>query len=118
MTHQLKEPEKAVLSREEFLSRIKVTTKSVTVPKFGEITVRGLTASEVQKIKSGSTKVQGGKPDEDMFAILTVMTGLVAPKLLTEDIAALKENGQFWTIHKISGEIWEMSGVNNEVKNA
>ncbi len=117
MTHAIKEPEKAVLSRAEFLERIRVKPTSVNIPEIGEIQIRGLTAPEVQRIKSGSAAIPGGKPSDDMFAILTVVAGMISPALSQEDIAALKKEGKFGIVHKISGEIMKLSGVGEEAKN-
>ncbi len=117
MTHAIKEPEKAALSRAEFLERIRVKPTSVTIPGIGEIQIRGLTAPEVQKIKSGSSATPGANPSDDMFAILTVVTGMISPALSQEDIVALKKEGKFATVHKISGEIMKLSGVGEEAKN-
>lgn len=107
---QLKEPEKKVVSREQFLSGVKPLTQSFNVPELGgDVLVKPLSMKEHADIRSASMN-HLGRIDEVTFVSITLVHGLVEPKLSKEDVAVLQQ-GQFGVLQRIANKIWAISGV-------
>lgn len=110
METQLKEPEKKPLSREQFFSSLKPTVQSFNVPELGgEVVVRPISLRDREDIKSGSTEL-GGKINEVSFVALTLVKGLVDPKLTEKDVAELQQ-GNYGALKRIADRIWVISGI-------
>lgn len=117
MSEKLMEPEKITLTADEFMSRIKPSSKRITVPEIGEISIRAITVAERDEIKSGSTITGSGKVNESQFVAITLIKGMVEPKLTPSYIAGLQQS-HFGIVAEISKQIWKMSGIDEDVKNA
>lgn len=115
---QLREPERKMLSIDEFLDRAKPKTKTLDVPELGgSVVIRALTVKDREEIMSASQDLRTGKVREQDFMAVTVLKGLVEPKLSTAHVERLRDS-QFGVIAKISTEIWSISGVDGDAKNA
>lgn len=114
----VREPEKKVLSVDDFLSKAAPKTKTFFLAELaGEITVREISISEREEIRSGSTNFQNGKLNEADFIALTVLKGLISPRLTPEHVSRLR-GSSFGLLNKIHKEIWGLSGLLEDSKNA
>lgn len=115
--HPITEPAKKNLTVDEFLSRVQPASKNVYVEGLGDVSIRAITLKEREEIKSGSTNTLTEKVDEASFIALTVIKGMVEPRLTPTHVAQLQQSN-FGLLAKISKQIWNLSGVNEDVKNA
>lgn len=111
MTQQLREPSRKEMSADEFLSRSAPKTETMSVPEVGgDIVIRAITLEEREKITSGAKVLSSGVIDDSAFLALTLIHGMVTPRLEPKHIAGLKVS--CWgVVDKIARRIWEISGV-------
>ncbi len=109
MVEKISEPEKKTISREDFLAGMRPKPEEFNVDGLGVIKIRAISLSEREEIKSGSTPF-GGKVDEAKFAAITLLKGVVDPKLTLQDVAEL-QGANFGIVNKIGNRIWELSGI-------
>jgi len=106
---QIREPRKVHMTAEEFLQRSMPKTETMHVQELGgDILIRAITLKEREDILSGSKS--GIKQDSSDFCALTIIHGMVEPKLAPKHVAELREKVS-GTIDKIAKRIWELSGV-------
>lgn len=110
METAIREPEKKVLSREQFLTGIKPLEQSFSVPELGgDVVIRPVSLKDREEIKSGS--VDGlNRVNEVSFFSLTILKGLVSPKLTQQDIVDLQQ-GNYGALKRIADKIWAISGI-------
>lgn len=108
-------PEPKPMTRDEFLDAVKPQTQTFNVAELGGklVTIRNMTLADREEILSGSKRGLTAQLDEASFISLTVLRGLVEPKLTIQDIAALK-GGNFGALKAISERIWNISGIRAE----
>lgn len=107
----IREPHKKTVSVENFLQRAAPKTEAFNVPELGgDVVVRGITLRERESIISGARDVGTDKIDNAAFAALTLVFGVVEPKLTVAHVAQLKE-ANVGIVTRISDRIWELSGV-------
>lgn len=111
------EPVKEFLTANEFKARAKPASKSIHIPSFGDVSIRAVTLKEREEIKSGSVNTLTGATDEASFISLTVLKGMVEPRLVPSDLVDLQQSN-FGILAELSKKIWQLSGVGDEVKNA
>lgn len=117
METKITEPAKSPLTADQFLARMKPKTKIVSIPGVGDVTIKGVTITERGQIKSGATATLNGKTDEEQFAALTILKGLVEPKLTPAHVSELLASN-FGACKNLADEIWILSGVGGDEKNA
>jgi hypothetical protein len=110
MTQQaIREPHKTHLTAEEFLKRATPKIETLHVAELGgDVAIRAITLREREDILSGSKA--GMKQDSSAFVALTLVTGMVEPKLTPQHVAEIKEKVS-GVVDKIAKRIWELSGV-------
>lgn len=114
MNQQLKEPQRKTISAEDFINRVKPRTEQFDVPELGGvILLRGISLKERDAITSGARDFQTDKIDNASFAALTLLHGVVEPKLQANVVNQLKE-ANVGLIERIAKRIWELSGVKYE----
>lgn len=116
-TQKITEPLKARLTKDEFLSRVAVKTKTISLPELGgEIVVRSITAKDRDEIMAACTDRRTGATKEHIMNALTIVKGLVEPALTASEVEALV-NSDFALTLRISNFIWTMSGGVEAIKN-
>ena len=114
MEQTLREPKRATISAEQFLARSSPKAETLTFAELGgDIVVKGLSLKERDSIMSGSTDTRTGKVTDNAFVSLTVLTGMVEPKLTPQNVAELSEKN-FGLMNLISKAIWKLSGVEKD----
>ena len=113
-TVQARLPTRATISAEQFLARSSPKAETLTFAELGgDIVVKGLSLKERDSIMSGSTDTRTGKVTDNAFVSLTVLTGMVEPKLTPQNVAELSEKN-FGLMNLISKAIWKLSGVEKD----
>ncbi len=108
MNQKITEPEVKIITTAEFMERLRTKTKTLFYPQLGHIVIKSISAEERDEIKSASTDRRTGEVKESTLAIVTIVKGLVDPKLSPADIEELRKR-EWSLVSKISGEIWTLS---------
>ncbi len=113
----IKELAKKPLTIEEFIARAKPQTKTIHIPELGgDVVIKAISAEERDEIQAASTDSRTGKTKEAVLVAVTIVKGLVEPKLTAANVEDLKKSA--WPIvMKLSNEIWNISGNVEQIKN-
>lgn len=95
------------MNKETFLTGLCADVEDLEVEGIGTIKIRGLTAKEARKISTYSEK------DEYKGTLLTLVFGIVEPKLSEEDLETLGD-ASIKKLFPIAERIAELSGETKE----
>ena len=104
--------ESPIPTAEQFLSALQADNVTFEVPEIGEgvrVTVKPLTLEDRAEARFRSK--EGDRINEAKFTAITVLKGLVAPKLGEAEIGKLMAAGNVRALDKIAAKVWEISGL-------
>lgn len=107
--HAIMEPEKKSMSRDEFFSAVRPKSENFDLAGFGTVVIQPITLKDREEIRSGSIN-HAGKVDEAAWMSLTILKGLVDPKLTPQDVAQIQQSS-FGHLRSLSERIWVISGI-------
>lgn len=106
-------PDPTVITLEELYAKIRIEDKKVHIPSLGKsVTIRPFSIEERRELARRATV--GKEIDSARFTVLTLVRGLVDPRIPEKDLEVLlkQSNGKF--LEDIAKEIWAASGLSSE----
>lgn len=103
------------ISEDAFLKALVVPEVELEVPELGEgarVLIKPITMAEREKILSAA-RAPNGSHDNSIFEAMTLVFGMLKPKLSHDKIPALKD-GNPKAVDRIAKAIWKLSGLDEE----